>query len=106
MQNKYYSLIAIFLSCFGSTYLSYIFSYAFAVIHREQADDSLSAFQISVVNVLWPSLIAALLALFFCWLAYRKKQGLRLLAAVLSVIVLLITLFFQQVLALALVIAG
>ena len=102
MSKKLYSLIAIFLSCFSSTYLSYIFAYAFYAVQHEEQVDALSPSAISITNVLWPSLITGALALICCWQAYRKQQGLRLLALIMTILVLSATLFFQQLLALVL----
>lgn len=103
MNKKLYSLIAIFLSCFSSTYLSYIFAYAFYAVRKASEADALSPYSIAVTNVLWPSMLTGTLALLFCWLAYRKQQGLRLFAFILSMTVLLATIFFQQLLGVALV---
>ena len=99
MVRRIYSLIAIFLSCFSVTYLSYIFNYAFFTLQREGTTDGLSPYSISVTNVLWPSLLSSALALIFSWFAYKKQNIFRLPAIVLAFASLLVTLFFQQILA-------
>ncbi|MEL7148442.1 MAG: hypothetical protein AAFO69_18860 [Bacteroidota bacterium] len=102
MINRLYSILAIFLSFFSATYLSYIYGFAFYAVRNEVTDNGLNPYSIGVANVLWPSVLASLFSLICCWIAYKKRQELRLLALILAFLVLLATIFFQQLLALAL----